>query len=216
MEKSIRIAIADDHLVVRKAIVALLDHQPDMVVVSDVDNGESAVQEVLRLRPDVTILDIDMPRLNGVQAIEAIRAQDAAARILVLSSFSSDEIVFPAIKAGAMGYLLKDTSPDALIQAIHDVHAGKSSLHPEIANKVLNEMNQASDLPPTNSPLTAREVDVLKLLAKGHTNQDIADQLVISLRTVENHTGNILNKLHLANRTQAALYALREGYAKLD
>jgi NarL family two-component system response regulator LiaR len=138
------------------------------------------------------------------------------ARILVITSFAEDDKVFPAIKAGALGYLLKDTSPEQLLESIYAVHRGESSLHPTIALKVIRELNNPSSLPPTTDPLTEREVQVLKLVAQGMTNLEIAETLVISDRTVSNHVGNILAKLHLANRTQATLYALREGLASLD
>jgi NarL family two-component system response regulator LiaR len=134
----------------------------------------------------------------------------------VLTSFAEEEKVFTAIKAGALGYLLKDSSPLALIQAIYDVHRGDSSLHPTIARKLIREINQPSDLPPTDDPLTEREAEVLKLVAQGLSNQEIANGLFISPRTVGAHVGNILSKLHLANRVQATLYALREGVASLD
>ena len=156
-----------------------------------------------------------MPNKDGLTAIEEIKAENPEARILVLTSFSDDDKVFAAIKAGALGYLLKDSAPQQLIQAIHDVHQGKSSLHPTIALKVIRELNQPTDLPPTEAPLTDRELETLRLVAQGLTNQEIAQKLFISERTVGKHVSNILEKLHLANRTQAALYALRKGLVDL-
>jgi NarL family two-component system response regulator LiaR len=164
----------------------------------------------------VILLDMVMPRQDGLGAIGEIKGDDPEARILVLTSFDDDDRVFSAIKAGALGYLLKDSSPQQLIQAIHDVYNGRSSLHPTIALKVIRELNQPSDLPPTEEPLTERELETLRLIAQGLTNQEIAEQLTISERTVGKHVSNILDKLHLANRTQAALYALRRGLASLD
>jgi NarL family two-component system response regulator LiaR len=174
------------------------------------------VQKARELQPDVILLDMMMPRQNGLEAIKEIKQEDQEARILVLTSFAEDDKVFPAIKAGALGYLLKDSSPEQLLQAIKDVYHGEPSLHPSIALKLMRELNQPPDLPPTEEPLTEREVEVLKLVARGLTNQEIAETLVISERTVGNHIGNILGKLHLANRTQAALYALRQGLATLE
>ncbi len=155
-----------------------------------------------------------MPRMDGLQAIKEIKRECPEAHILVLTSFSDDEKVFPAIKAGALGYLLKNVTPERLLSAIRDVHQGKPSMSSDIAKKLMNELRRASDLPPTEKPLTEREMDVLRLVAQGLSNQEIAEALVISQGTVRTHVSNILSKLHLANRTQAALYALREGIAR--
>lgn len=212
----IRVLLADDHAIVRKGIKTLLMSEDGIEVIGEAVDGLDAVQQAFALNPDVIVLDMVMPRMNGLEAIDKIKAKRPSAKILVLTSFSEDDKVFPAIKAGALGYLLKDSTPDQLIQAINDVHRGESSLHPSIALKLIREISLPSNLPPTESPLTTREVEVLKLLAQGLTNQEIAEALVISERTVGNHIGNILSKLHLANRTQAALYALREGLASLD
>jgi NarL family two-component system response regulator LiaR len=213
---SIRIVIADDHAVVRRGLQTLINSEPNMEVVGEAVDGIDAVQKVLALEPDVILLDMVMPRQNGLEAIAQIKQERPDARILILTSFAEDDKVFPSIKAGALGYLLKDSSPEQLLQAILDVYRGEPSLHPSIALKLMRELNQPPDLPPTEEPLTEREVEVLKLVARGLTNQEIASTLVISERTVGNHIGNILSKLHLANRTQAALYALRQGLASLS
>jgi NarL family two-component system response regulator LiaR len=212
----IRVLIADDHAVVREGLVALIGTEPGMAVIGQAADGVEAVAEARRLQPDVILMDLIMPRLDGIGAINQIRAGQPDARILVLTSFAEDDQVFGAIKAGAQGYLLKEASPAELLQAIRDVHAGESALHPAIARKVIRELSRPPDLPPTQEPLTERELEVLALVARGLSNQEVADELVISERTVRTHVSNILDKLHLANRTQAALYALREGIAKLE
>lgn len=211
MSDVIRILIADDHAVVREGLRLLLMSEPGMEVVGLAADGVEAVAMAQSLQPDVVLLDLLMPRKNGIEAIEEIKQEDPKARILVLTSFAEDDKVFPAIKAGALGYLLKDSSPQELLQAIRDTHQGESFLHPAIARKLIKELNRPSDLPPAEEPLTEREVEVLKYVAQGLSNQAIATKLSISERTVRTHVGNILNKLHLANRTQAALYAIREG-----
>jgi NarL family two-component system response regulator LiaR len=216
VESAIRILIADDHAVVREGVGAILAVQPDMELVGEAADGVEAVELALDLEPDVILLDLMMPRQDGLAAIRQIKRANSRARILVLTSFADDERVFPAIKAGALGYLLKDTPRDQLLQAIRDVAQGRASLHPAIALKVMRELNQPSNLPATTDPLTARELETLRLIAQGLTNQEIAAELVIHERTVAKYVSSILSKLHLANRTQAALYALREGLASLE
>jgi two-component system, NarL family, response regulator LiaR len=216
MSSTIRILIADDHAIVREGLRALLATEPGMELVGEAPDGATAVDLARSLKPDVILLDMIMPRLDGLEAIGEIKRENPDARILILTSFAEDEKVFPAIKAGALGYLLKDSSPQELLQAIRHVYRGESSLHPTIARKLIRELSQPSPLPPTVDPLTEREVEVLRLVAQGLTNDEIAGQLYLSERTVRTHVSHILDKLHLANRTQAALYALREGLANLD
>ena len=212
----IRILIADDHAIVREGLRGLISAEPDMELVGEAINGDEAVRLARESQPDVILLDLIMPSQDGLTAIDQIKQQSPQTRILILTSFAEDDKVFRAIKVGALGYLLKDSATDALLQAIREVAQGRASLHPLIALKVMHELNQPSELPPTEAPLTDREVETLRLIAHGLTNQEIAQTLVISEYTVSRHVSNILNKLHLANRTQAALYALRQGLATLD
>jgi NarL family two-component system response regulator LiaR len=216
MTERIRILIVDDHAVVRHGLRALLATEPDLELVGEAVDGVEAVEQTARLHPDVILMDMAMPRKTGLEAIYDIKRDDPQARILVLTSFAEDEQVFPAIKAGATGYLLKDTAPRELLQAIRDVYQGEVSLHPTIARKLVGELKRPPDLPPAEEQLTEREVQVLALVARGLANKEIADQLFIGERTVRTHISNILGKLHLANRTQAALYAQREGLVHLE
>ena len=211
MSNNIRILIADDHTLVRAGLCALLDSEPGMEVVGEAADGVEAVYRAGALEPDVILLDLVMPRKDGIDAITEICSADPGARILVLTSYTDDDKVFPAIKAGALGYLLKDSEPHELLQAIRSVYAGEPSLAPTIARKLMRELQQPPNLPPAENPLSEREMQVLRLVAQGLPNKEIADRIVVSERTVRAHVSNILNKLHLANRTQAALYAIREG-----
>ncbi len=216
MTSSIRVLIADDHAIVRKGLRALLSKEPDMEVVGEACNGVEAVAQVKSLLPDVILMDLVMPKLDGIEATRRITEQWPDIRILVLTSFAADDKVFPAIKAGALGYLLKDSSPDELVQAIHCIHRGEPSLDPTIARKLLAELSHPSKDPPTPDPLTERELDVLRLIAQGQSNKAIAGRLYIAEMTVRTHVSSILGKLHLASRTQAALYALKEGIVSLE
>jgi NarL family two-component system response regulator LiaR len=212
----IRLLIADDHSVVRRGIRALLATEPAFEVVGEATTGVEAVRLAAELTPDLILMDMVMPEMDGVEAVRHIMAAQPQARILVLTSFATDDHIFPALKAGALGYLLKDTGPEELIQALHQVYRGESSLHPTIARKVLQELSRPASAVPAADALTEREVEVLRLVAQGRSNQEIARALVVSEATVRTHVSNILAKLHLASRTQAALYALREGLASLD
>jgi NarL family two-component system response regulator LiaR len=216
MTNPIRVLVVDDHLVVRTGIRALLATEPDIEVIGEARDGAEAVEEAARLRPDVILMDLVMPQMDGIAAIEQILARQRDSRILVLTSFEADDKIFPAIRAGALGYTLKDFGPAELVRAIQRVYRGESSLHPAIARRVLQELAHPPQRPPTSEPLTEREVAVLRLVAHGESNQEIGVTLGISEGTVRVHMSNILSKLHLASRTQAALYALREGLASLD
>jgi len=214
--REIRVLIADDHAIVRRGLRELIGYEPGMEVVGEAADGVEAVEQNRVVKPDVILIDLMMPRQDGLAAIREIKCEDPNVRILVLTSFAEDDQVFPAIKNGALGYLLKDSAPDELLRAIRQVYRGQPSLHPTVARKLVRELSAPSDLPPTEDPLTAREMEVLQLVAQGRSNQEIGELLFISVRTVGNHVSNILGKLHLANRVQATLYALREGLVSLD
>lgn len=215
MRNNIRVLIADDHAVVREGLKGLINSEPDMMVVGEAVDGMEAVAKARELQPDVVLMDLMMPRQNGLDAIREIKREDPAARILVLTSFAEDDMVFPAIKRGALGYLLKDSFPGELLNAIRDVDRGESALHPAVARKLIRELNQPSQGAAADA-LTEREVEVLRFVAQGLPNDGIAGRLVISERTVRTHVSNILSKLHLTNRTQAALYALKEGLVHME
>jgi NarL family two-component system response regulator LiaR len=216
MSDVIRVYITDDHQIVRRGIRQLLSTEAGIEVVGEASNGKDAVADMDKLKPDIVLMDLVMPVMDGIEAIRQIKAGHPSIQILVLTSFATDDKVFPAIKAGALGYLIKDTSPDELINAIHQVHKGEPTLHSSIAQKLLKEISHSSDEGPVSpDPLTDRELEVLKLISRGLSNQEIAETLVVSVATVYTHVSRVLDKLHLASRTQAALYALREGLASL-
>jgi NarL family two-component system response regulator LiaR len=212
MTRPIRVLIADDHTVVREGLAAILGAQEDIELVGVAVNGVEAVEKALRIKPDVTLMDLVMPQMDGLAAIQAIKAAIPEAHILVLTSFADDERVFPAIKAGAMGYLLKDAPREVLLQAIRDVAQGKVSLHPTIARRILREINQPASAPVASlETLTEREKEALRLIARGLSNQEMALTMSIHENTVAKYVSSVLSKLHLTNRTQAALYAIRSG-----
>lgn len=216
IDEIIRILIVDDHAVVRKGIQALLATEQSLEVVSEAEDGLQAIARYEEFKPDILLLDLLMPRMSGLEVIRELKGQYSDVKILVLTSFAADEQVFPAIKAGALGYLLKDTQPEDLINAIHQVYQGESFLSPTVARMVLQEVFQPGEKPLSPDPLTKREIEVLQVLAKGKSNREIGENLSITEATVRTHVSNILAKLHLASRTEAALYAIKEGVAKLD
>jgi len=213
--KKIRVLAVDDQPVVLEGIVAILSYQSDIEVVGQAEDGIQALRLAQRTRPDVILLDLVMPRQDGLTTIPMLRATVPEARILVLTSYADNERVFQAIKAGALGYLLKDATWKQLLQAIRDVAEGKVSLHPSIALKLIQEINEPSEISTFSEPLTPREKDTLRLIARGLSNQEIARELHVHERTIAKKVSSILQKLHLANRTQAALYAVREGITDL-
>jgi NarL family two-component system response regulator LiaR len=213
--KPITILIVDDHTVVRDGLNALLSAETGMRVIGLAGDGEAAVEMAKELRPDVILMDLVMPHMDGVQATLEIKKAFPEARILVLTSFSENHMVFSAIKAGAIGYLMKDTSSEELIQAIRDTYNNRPALGPDIARKLMQDIQGQDDENPPENPLTEREIEIVQQMALGRTNQEIADDLVLSERTVRTHVTNILAKLGLSNRTQAVLYALRWGIAHI-
>jgi len=207
MSERIRLLIVDDHPVVREGLRSFLQLQPDMDVVGEAADGEAAVAMARRQAPDLVLMDLVMPAGDGVTAIRRLRQLSPQIRILVLSSFSDDAHVFPAVQAGASGYLFKEIQPDALVEAIRRVHRGEPALHPRVAARL---MHHAMD-PVGLAGFTSRERDVLQLLAGGLANKEIARRLFVSEKTVKTHVSHILQKLGVQDRTQAALLAVRTG-----
>jgi NarL family two-component system response regulator LiaR len=211
--KRIRILVVEDQNVVREGLIAILSFQSDMEVVGEAADGIQAVELARKTRPDVILLDMVMPRQDGLTTIPKLRTITPEARILVLSSFAESDRVYQAIKAGAIGYMLKDTTRVQLLQSIREVACGHASIHPSIAMKVIHEFDHPSEGCIANQTLTRRELEALRLIARGFSNQEIATSLVVHERTIAKYVSSILNKLHVTNRTQAALYAIREGLA---
>lgn len=211
MSGTIRVLVADDHHVVRKALCSLLTTKYGIEVVGEAADGVEAVDMASRLQPDVILMDLVMPRKTGLEAIIEIKKENPKARILVLTSFSEDAQIMAAIKAGAMGYVLKDASPDELIHTIHGVNMGKLSIPVDMMQIVMGGSSDLSKEGEPGSELTAREIDVLRQLVLGRSNQEIADELSLGTTTVRTHVSSILRKLELENRTQAAIYAIEKG-----
>lgn len=214
--KKIRVLVVEDQTVLREGLISILSFQPDIEVVGQAEDGIEAVELVEKTKPEVILLDLVMPRQDGMTTIPKIKEIAPDVGILILTSFAEGDRVFQAIKAGALGYLLKDSTRDQLLQAIRDVSQGRASLHPSVALKVIQEINHPSEVMYTADPLTPRELETLRLISRGLSNQEIASELVVHERTIAKYVSSILDKLHLANRTQAALYALREGLSDLE
>jgi NarL family two-component system response regulator LiaR len=211
--KKIRILVVEDQNVVREGLVAILNYQTDIEVVGEAEDGIRAVEVAKKTRPDVILLDMVMPRQDGLTTIPKLKLAVPESKILVLSSFAESDKVFQAIKAGAMGYMLKDSTRVQVLQAIRDIASGEAQLQPSMAMKVIHEFNRPSEGSVMNQSLTRRELEALQLIARGFSNQEIATALVVHERTIAKYVSNILYKLHVSNRTQAALYAIREGLA---
>jgi DNA-binding NarL/FixJ family response regulator len=217
--EKISILLADDHAVVREGTKELLERETDLEVVAEASDGRSAVQMAIRQRPDVVVMDFAMPELNGIEATRQIKAIAPGVAVLVLTAYDSDQYIFGFLEAGAAGYLLKDVHIDEVIKAIRAVHAGESVLHPAIARRVIDRFvlpGERRAEPDALDDLTQREMDVLKLAAKGMSNREIAQELVISVRTVQTHLNNVFNKVGVGSRTEAVIHALRKGWITLE
>lgn len=215
MSEPIRVLIADDHRVVRQGLRGFLETYPDIQIVGEAENGLQAVELTRKHVPNVVLMDLLMPEMDGIQAINQIMTFSPTTRIIVLTSYTEDEHLFPAMRAGALGYLLKDIEPEELVGAIHAAVRGQATLHPDVAARLVRDIDKQSQ-ENLLSELSERELEVLRLIARGLTNREIADKLVIAEGTVKSHVSNILSKLHLAHRTQAALYALNQKLISLD
>jgi two-component system, NarL family, response regulator LiaR len=215
MNQPITILIADDHEVVRQGIRAYLAAQPDLEVVGEASSGEEAVRLAGELVPDVALLDLIMPGMDGIEATRLLKKASPRTQVVVLTSYHEDEHIFPALRAGAISYLLKDVKMEELVAAIRRAAQGEATLHPRVASRVIQEIHGArrENINPFTE-LTDRELEVLRLIAKGLSNSEIAEKMVISENTVKGHVSNILSKLHLADRTQAAIYAWKEGIVR--
>ncbi len=215
----IKIMLVEDHVLVREGTKELLERQPDLQIVAEAGDGEEAIQLADRYRPDVVVMDIELPKVNGIEATKRIKASNPGITILALTAYDNDQYVFALLGVGAAGYLLKDVSTSELIQAIRAVHAGESVLHPVVARRVIDYFAQSRIKHDSDqellSPLTEREMEVLRLASKGMTNREIAKELTLSVRTVQVHLSNIFGKLEVGSRTEAVLYALRQGWLVL-
>ena len=218
--EKIRVLIVDDHQVVRQGLSTFLGLRPEIVVVGEAADGMAAVEMAGKLEPDIVLMDLVMPELDGIAATRQIRTLHPRTQVIALTSFTEDDKVIPAIQAGAASYLLKDVTPDALVEAILAVHRGEARLHPDIARKLMERVAQApresreTAVPPEG--LTTRELEVIRLVARGRSNHEIAQELVISEKTVKTHVSNILGKLNLEDRTQLAIHAIKSGLVQED
>lgn len=211
-EGAIRVVIVDDHAVVREGLRTYLDLSDEIEVVGEARNGREAIDRARQLKPDVMLMDLLMPEMDGIAATRGVKEVSPETNVIVLTSFTDDEHIMPALRAGATGYLLKDVSANDLVRAIEGANKGQAQLHPDVARKLMEQVSQpAARQEPPGAALTPRELEVLRLIASGMSNKEIARELVLNERTVKGHVSNILSKLGLADRTQAALYAVREG-----
>lgn len=215
--EKIKVLIVDDHQVVRQGLRTFLELQDDILVVGEAGDGLTAVEMIPQLHPDVVLMDLVMPRMDGITAMQEIKALDEPVKVIALTSFTEDDKVFPAIQAGASSYLLKDVSADALVEAVRAAYRGEARLHPDIARKLMEQVAQQSGFQgePQVESLTERENEIIQLVAQGRSNHEIAQELFISEKTVKTHVSNILGKLNLSDRTQLAIYAIKHGLVDL-
>jgi len=212
MTDKISILITDDHALVRQGIRAFLELQPDIIVIGEADSGEAAVRMAAELVPDVVLMDLVMPGIGGVEATRRVKQVSPHSQIIVLTSYHEDEYIFPALRAGALSYVLKDVGPDELADTVRKAARGESVLHPRVASRMVQELRGTKrDTPNLFTDLSDRELEVLRLIADGLSNAEIADKLSISEKTVKGHVSNILGKLHMMDRTQAAVFAWQQG-----
>lgn len=214
--ETITVMLIDDHRVVRQGLRDFLELQGDIEVVGEAGSGEEGVQLARELLPDVVLMDLVMPGIDGVETTRRVKAASPSTKVIVLTSFVDDNKVFPAIKAGAISYLLKDISPEDLAHAIRAAQRNEAVLHPEVAAKLMQEFSTPRPAEAPVDQLTPREMEVLRLIAKGKSNKEIADTLIVSEKTIKTHVSNILSKLHLADRTQVAIYALRQRLVPME
>lgn len=215
MAETISILITDDHALVRHGIRDFLELQPDLCVVGEADSGETAVRQAGELAPDVVLMDLVMPGMDGVEATRLVKQVSPHSQIIVLTSYHEDEYIFPALRAGALSYVLKDIGPDELAETVRRAARGESVLHPRVAARVVQEVRGArNDTPNLFTDLSDRELEVLRLIADGLSNAEIARKLIISEKTVKGHVSNILSKLHMLDRTQAAVFAWQQGLVR--
>ena len=216
--EKIKVFIVDDHQVVRQGLRTFLELQDDILVVGEASDGQTAVEMVPEVQPDVILMDLVMPIMDGITAMRQIKASNLPVKVIALTSFTEDDKVFPAIQAGASSYLLKDVSADALVEAVRAAHRGEARLHPDIARKLMEQVAQQTGFQREAQveSLTEREGDIIRLVAQGLSNHDIAQELFISEKTVKTHISNILGKLNLSDRTQLAIFAIKHGLVELD
>jgi len=215
----IKILIADDHAVVREGTRQILEHEPDLEVVAEAGDGEETVELTTRLKPDIAIIDIAMPKVDGIEATKQIKVSCPAVAVLILTAYDDEQFIFSLLEAGAAGYLLKSVRGRELVDAVRATYAGESVLHPLVARKILNRFVPPSGGPEGEKPhevLSEREMDVLRLATKGLSNRDIGEELCLSPRTVQGHLGHIFNKLNVSSRTEASLRAVKEGWVTLN
>jgi len=217
MSEPVTVMLVDDHEMVRKGARGYLDAQPDITVVAEAESGKEAVLLAREFVPDVVLMDLVMPGMDGVEATRKVKDISPRTKIIVLTSYHQDEHIFPALQAGAISYLLKDVKAQDLVSAIHKAAGGEATLHPRVADRLIKQVRMGKPEKSTSfTQLTDREMEILTLIAKGHTNHRIAEDLVISVGTVKGHVSNILSKLQLADRTHAAVYAWQEGIVRRE